>query len=318
MQMPIADFHCDVLFKLLEDERLSFRDDTSGKLDVTYKRLKQAKSVFQTFAIFVQPGDNAGIEPYFKSIDLFYRCVLPNPDIAFIQYKDDLERSLAEGKIGAMLSLEGLDGLQGDPAMLRIMYRLGVRAAGFTWNNANWAADGAMEERGAGLTAQGKAFVRECDELGMMLDVSHLSERAFWDMVDTASKTVIASHSNAASVLPHKRNLSDDQIKAIIALEGLIGVTFVPYFVSGSEVVTIDDLLRHVERICELGGERHLMLGSDFDGIARYIDKLHNPADVIHLQDALLKRYSARQTERFLSGNTIRFLRERLPERSSS
>lgn len=314
MNMPLADFHCDVLMKLFDDEGLSFQNEASGKLDVTYERLKKADAVFQTFAVFVRPALSGKIEPYLRCIDLFYRHVISHPGMAFIRSKNDLKRSLAEGKIGAMLSLEGIDGLQGDAALLRIMYRLGVRAAGFTWNHANWAADGAMEDRGAGLTAQGKAFVRACDELGIILDVSHLSERAFWDMADTASHTIIASHSNAASVLSHKRNLTDDQIKAVIAMQGLVGITYVPYFASSAAVVTVGDLLRHVERICELGGERNLMLGSDFDGIEKYIDQLKSPADVFRIQEALLKRYSAQQTENFLSGNALRFLMNRLPE----
>ncbi|QAY65664.1 dipeptidase [Paenibacillus protaetiae] len=314
MNIPVADFHCDVLMKLLEDNKLSFQEDATGQLDVTLQKLKQSGAVFQTFAIFTSLTQRAGIEPVLESIDLFHRQVLTNPEIQWVRSKEDLKASISGGRIGAMLSIEGMDRLNGNPAMLRSLYELGVRAAGFTWNNANWAADGAMEERGAGLTAKGKEFVRLCDELGILLDVSHLSERAFWDMADTASRTILASHSNASSILPHKRNLSDDQIKAIIALQGVIGVTYVPYFVSGHSPVTIEDLLRHIERICELGGEQHVMLGSDFDGIEVYIDQLTGPQDVQHLQDALLKRYSEEQVRRFMSGNAIRFLLQHLPD----
>ncbi len=193
------------------------------------------------------------------------------------------------------------------------LHRLGIRAAGLTWNHANWAADGAMEPRGGGLTIKGRRFVEECENLDILLDVSHLSERAFWEVAELSQRPVIASHSNARAICDHPSNLTDAQIEKLIAKQGLIGVTFVPWFVSNAEVVVIDDLLRHIEHICELGGESHIMLGSDFDGIDRYIEGLTHPGELISLQEALLKRYSERQTEQFMSGNALRFLRKSLP-----
>jgi membrane dipeptidase len=145
------------------------------------------------------------------------------------------------------------------------------------------------------------------------VDVSHLSERAFWDVADLASRTIIASHSNAKALLNHPRNLTDEQIKAILALQGLIGVTYVPWFVAEGEQVTIDHVLRHIEHICELGGEQHLMLGSDFDGIDKYVSGLTHPGEVYRLREALLKRYTEQQTKQFLSGNALSFLAAHLP-----
>lgn len=313
MTFTVADFHCDVLSKLLVDPKLSFRNSESNLLDVTYERLKESGAVLQTFAVYIPEKLNGSIEPILESIDHFYEQVLTCPDMMLIRNQSDLRESLATGKIGALLSLEGVDGLQGSIPILRLLHRLGVRAAGLTWNYANWAADGVMEPRGGGLTAKGRAFVQECDDLGILVDVSHLSERAFWDVADLASRTIIASHSNAKALLNHPRNLTDEQIKAILALQGLIGVTYVPWFVAEGEQVTIDHVLKHIEHICELGGEQHLMLGSDFDGIDKYVSGLTHPGEVYRLREALLKRYTEQQTKQFLSGNALSFLAAHLP-----
>ncbi|MFF2482573.1 dipeptidase [Paenibacillus sp. NPDC058071] len=314
MNKRVVDFHCDALSKLLLNGDLSFQGASNGELDVTYERLKAAGTALQVFAIYVPESMNGPIEPILESISRFHSHVLACPDMLFVRSKSDLRQCLSEGKIGAMLSLEGVDGLKGNLSLVQIMYELGVRAAGLTWNYTNWAADGVMEPRGGGLTGKGKRMVAECDRLGILVDVSHLSERAFWDVADAAERTIIASHSNAKAVLDHPRNLTDDQVKAIIALQGLLGVTFVPWFVADKASVGIDDVLRHVEHLCELGGENHIMLGSDFDGIDRYVQQLTHPGQTPLLRDALLKRYTEGQTDAFMAGNALRFLERHLPE----
>ncbi|WP_308639315.1 dipeptidase [Paenibacillus silvisoli] len=309
-----VDFHCDVLWKLLEDPSLSFEQDHRGKLDVTLPRLQQAGAVLQTFAIYVPERMEKSMLPILRSIDLFHRKVLSAPQMTFVRTSADAAVLMNDGsRIGAMLSLEGADGLHGDLAMLRVLFLLGVRAAGLTWNHANWGADGVMELRGGGLTKKGRAFVEECDRLGILLDVSHLSDRAFWDMVQLAPKPRIASHSNARSLCAHPRNLADDQIAALIQQGGMIGVTFVPQFVKAIGEPEIDDVLRHIERICELGGERQLMFGSDFDGIESHVRDLNHPGELHKLHNALLKRYPEEKVDRFLAGNALQFLVMHLP-----
>ncbi|WP_274651475.1 dipeptidase [Paenibacillus humicola] len=314
IKLRSADFHCDVIWKLLEDETLSFRDETSGKLDVTLPRLRQADAVLQTFAIYVPERMERTMTPILRSIDLFYRKVLTAPGMKLVRTSGDIGEIGKSGTVGALLSLEGADGLQGDLAMLRILFRLGVRAAGLTWNHANWGADGALEPRQGGLTKTGKAFVKECNNLGILLDVSHLSERSFWDMADTTAKPLIASHSNARAVCDHPRNLTDDQIKALIAMDGLIGLTFVPQFVKPDANVSVADVLNHVERVCGLGGEDHLMFGSDFDGIDHHVGGLAHPGELHQLKEALLKAYPESKVRSFMSENALRFLEKHLPD----
>ncbi|WP_224722162.1 dipeptidase [Paenibacillus vietnamensis] len=312
--MKIADFHCDALCKLLLDNKLTFRNSKPGSLDVTYERLKASNAVLQTFAIYIPESMNGRLEPILESIDRFQQHVLICEDMVWVKSAKDLDVCLKQGKTGALLSLEGVDGIQGQMSLLRILYQIGVRAAGLTWNHANWAADGTMEPRGGGLTGKGRQFVEESNRLGILLDVSHLSDQAFWDVAEHSDKPIIASHSNARTICDHPRNLTDEQIKRIIAMDGRIGITYVPWFVSKEDTVTVDDLIRHVEYICELGGEDCIMLGSDFDGIDRYISKLTNPEEVVNLQEGLLKRYSVRQTEKFLSANALTFLARNLPD----
>ncbi|RAP76186.1 dipeptidase [Paenibacillus montanisoli] len=308
-----VDFHCDVLWKLLEDRSLSFEQDHTGKLDVTLPRLRQAGAVLQTFAIYVPERMEKSMVPILHSIDLFHRKILSVPDMTFVRSSADAARLMNRSKIGAMLSLEGADGLHGDLAMLRILFLLGVRVVGLTWNHANWGADGVMEPRGGGLTKKGRAFVEECDRLGILLDVSHLSDRAFWDLAQFAPRPRIASHSNARSLCAHPRNLADDQIAALIQQGGMIGVTFVPQFVKAIGESEIADVLRHVEKICELGGEKQLMFGSDFDGIESYVRNLNHPGELHKLQNALLARYSEEMVGRFFAGNALQFLVKHLP-----
>jgi len=308
-----VDFHCDVLSKLLVHEELSFLQDDSGRLDVTLPRLQEARAVLQTFAIYIPEKLERSIVPILDSIDVFYRKVAAAKEMHVVKTANDLQHIQKSGKIGALLSLEGADGLHGNLGLLRTLFTLGVRAVGLTWNRANWAADGVLEPRQGGLTGQGLAMVAECNRLGMILDVSHLSERSFWDMVDHTTRPLIASHSNSKALCDHPRNLSDTQIKALIAMNGVIGVTFVPYFVAQGRPAEIEDVVCHIEHICELGGADHIMLGSDFDGIDSYVNKLRHPGDLPYLREALLRKFTSSQTEAFYAQNALRFLAENLP-----
>ncbi|MFC0328863.1 dipeptidase [Paenibacillus sepulcri] len=311
--IPAVDFHCDVLWKLLENDRLSFIDNPDLMLDVSLPRLQQADSILQIFAIYVSERSEKTMVPILRSIDLFHQKVLAAPGMRFVRSPEDVRNLRKDGVIGAMLSLEGADGLQGDMAMLRILFELGVRAAGLTWNNANWGADGVMEPRQGGLTAKGREFVAECNRLGILLDASHLSERSFWDVVDASGRPIIASHSNSREICNHPRNLSDDQIRALIAVDGLIGVTFVPQFVREGGRADMNDVLRHVERICGLGGGKQLVFGSDFDGIDTHVAGLSNPGELVNLKETLLKQYNAEQVQDFFAENALRFLTKHLP-----
>jgi membrane dipeptidase len=249
-----------------------------------------------------------------RSIDLFHERILSNPQMYFIRSKEELQASRERGLIGAMLSLEGVDALQGDLTYVRILFYLGVRSIGITWNYANWAADGVMEPRQGGLTTKGRNLIKECNRLGMLLDTSHLSEKGFWELIGLSDKPVIASHSNASKIRQHPRNLDDEQITAIIRTGGVMGVTFVSPFVYTGEPVTMDKLLLHIDHICSLGGSRHIGLGSDFDGIKEWITGLEHIGKYNNLIELLLKHYSEEDVEHIIYKNWYNFYLKHLPE----
>ena len=165
--------------------------------------------------------------------------------------------------------MEGADPLQNDPGLLRIFYELGVRGLGLTWSRRNYLADGsfffpAKEGQKGGLTPFGFEVVKKAEELGMFIDISHLNDEGFWDVMGAASKPVIASHSNCRQLTGMMRNLDDEQIKAIIKKGGVIGMNGVSKIVSpDKEAPNFGDLADHVDHIAELGGVDHIGLGLD-------------------------------------------------------
>ncbi|HZG57358.1 dipeptidase [Paenibacillus sp.] len=313
--MNTWDMHCDVLSKLLLSPELRFDDDP--RLDVTARRLKAGGVRLQAFAIYIpEAWRGKPFEAVLASVDAFLQRISSRADMLFIRTKQDLETLLQpqETRIGAMLTLEGADGLEGNLAYLRIVHALGVRTLGLTWNEANWAADGVREPRGGGFTAAGRRLLAECDRLGLPLDVSHLSVKGFWELLERSTQPPIASHSNAKAICGHPRNLSNDQLRALIAANGRVGLTFVPYFLRGDGgEATIDDVLRHLDHICGLGGAKHVGFGSDFDGIETWVRGLEHPAGYAMLAEALEKRYSAELTEGFLWRNWLSYYQGRLP-----
>ncbi|WP_203362378.1 dipeptidase [Bacillus sp. REN10] len=301
----IFDAHCDVLYRLQNEKGLSFQ--RNWELHITYEQLKKARSKVQCFAIFLSPAlkPSERFRAALEQVDLFYETIVkPHPDIKIVKSREDILH-LAEEDIGVVLTLEGCEAIEEDVLKLSTLYHLGVRSVGLTWNYANAAADGVLEKRGAGLSAFGIQVVEKLNQWAIWTDVSHLCERAFWDVM-TVAHLPIASHSNCYQLCPHPRNLKDEQIKAIIEKDGVIGLTFVPFFVKEGRKATADDLLKHVEYICELGGEEHLGFGSDFDGIDETIPGLTSYQAYEKWGELLNKYYSSKQTEKFLFYNFAR------------
>lgn len=311
--MTIIDAHCDLLDKMTLHPELEFRQD-SLYADVSYPRLHRGSVALQCFAVYLsEKQGRLRFERFVEGADLFHRKIASHDRVQVIRTKQDLEAARASGKLGAMLTLEGADALEGSMVYLRTAFYLGVRMLGITWNQANWAADGVMEPRKGGLTVKGKQLVRECNKLGMMLDVSHLGEKGFWELTELSTKPLAATHSNAQAVCSHPRNLTDEQIKALIMMGGIVGLTFVPWFVKASEPA-VKDILTHIDHICGLGGVRHIGFGSDFDGIDQHIPGLEHPAHYERLSNELHKRYTPAEAEGFLSGNWNRYFMENLPD----
>lgn len=311
--MRIFDAHCDVLWKMAENQQLSFYE-TNELLHVNYASMKESNIGVQAFALFVPPTipSQQKFDYVLKMIDIYHEQILNNKLMVPILSSKDLKKALHnDTKLrGGILTLEGADALQGKLLHLRTLYRLGVRGLGFTWNYRNEAADGVEEPKPGGLSKFGRELLQEANRLRMVLDVSHLSEPGFWDVIHLTGSPIIASHSNCKTVHSHPRNLTDEQLQAIFKLNGVVGLTFVPSFISCEENVFISDLLRHLEHVLTLGGENHVAFGSDFDGITKTMNDLSNAKQYHGLVNTLLQNYQESQVEKWLHGNLQRVFEE--------
>ena len=311
--MNLIDTHCDALLKLQLATRgqygytgtLNFRD--ADVIDTNLERLKQGQVKAQFFAIFIHPDvpSDEKWQHAMEQVDLFYTEVIDkNPEMIHIKNWTDFD-TLKKGEIGAVLTLEGADAFGNDLMKLRQLYRLGVLSIGLTWNNANLCADGAEEPRGAGLTLLGKEVVKLNNEHAVFTDVSHSTVKGFWDIMELADYP-IASHSNARAVCNHPRNLYDDQIKSMVAKNGLIHVVYNPPFINYErEEATISDLIKHIDHLCSLGAVNQIGFGSDFDGISSFVTNLDNAAKYQNLLNELLKFYSEAEVRGFASQNFL-------------
>ena len=305
--MKIIDLHCDALLKLWRaDGNLSFAD--AAELDTNKQRLQEGGIKVQCFAIYT-PTQLPSEQRYQAALDQVYyfrtEVLAKNPEMKQIREWSDFD-TLQDGEIGAMLTLEGVEPIGNDLKKLHHLVELGVRAVGLTWNYANLAADGAEEPRNGGLSLFGREIVKFHNEHKILTDVSHLSERGFWDVIELADY-LIASHSNARALCDHPRNLRDEQAKALFGKGGNLHVVYYPPFVKEQGSAAISDLIRHIDHFCALGGVRNIGLGSDFDGIGdNKLEGLDHAGMTYNLINELLKRYSEEEVRGFAGENFLR------------
>jgi membrane dipeptidase len=246
-------------------------------------------------------------------VDAFYREIEDNSDkLIFATTGSDVDKAREEGKIAALLSIEGGEALDGRIELLRIFYRLGVRLMTLTWSLRNELADGAFEGRtGGGLTRFGVEVVEEMDRLGMVVDVSHLSEAGFWDVMKVSERPIIASHSNSKALCSHPRNLTDEQAKAIAEKGGVIGVNFAGYFL-GEGRRSLAGVIEHIDYLSALIGPEHVGLGSDFDGLPfeQLPDELKGVSGLPRIAGELAARgYSEQAIKGIMGENLLRVVR---------
>jgi len=168
-------------------------------------------------------------------------------------------------KRAAILAVENSDVLEKSPYVLPLLYQLGVRSLTLTHSTRSFAADGCAVENGGGLTGFGIQLVEQMDDLGVLVDISHINEQGFWDVIKHSQRPLIGTHNCCRALCDHPRNLSDEQLKAIAEKNGVVGITFVPHFVSEQEP-NLEKLLDHIEHAIAVAGIDHVGLGSDFDG----------------------------------------------------
>ncbi len=304
--MIYVDAHCDTLTELSG----SGGDILKNSFHVDLERMLEYKGFVQFFASFVPPaaGQAYSLRYGLKLIDVFYSQLKKYSDrMCLCLSYNDIQKSLESGRVAALLSIEDGILLQGEIAVLRMLYRLGIRSICLTWNHRNEIADGVFEtDSGGGLTRFGRQTVQEMNRLGMIIDVSHLSEEGFRDVLECSGQPVIASHSNAKSICDHPRNLTDEQIKAIAQRGGVIGINFCPDFLSGKNP-GIGTITAHIEHVVSIAGEESAGLGSDFDGIGSPPEGIAGVQDLGKVAEHLLKMNYSEETVKKIAG--LNFLR---------
>lgn len=266
----ICDSHLDTLSKMLKFGWKRFSEIPSDS-HVTPSRLRKSKVGVAVFALFTEKRDPSfpPLQRTLKMIDMAQAMASEHSDwMEPVGDYKGITKARRSGRLAVILSIENGIAIGDDLALLRTFHRLGVRFMGLTWNHRNRLGDGAGKFRGRrGLTQLGRDTIREMERLGMIVDVSHLNERTFWQVVEFAERPVVATHSNAFSVCPSPRNLKDLQIRAISEQGGFIGLNFCEGFLNDSGEATAADVIRHAIHIAEVGGIQVLAIGSDFDGI---------------------------------------------------
>lgn len=271
----IIDAHCDTLDYLLEGRSLCDND-----LHFSTSAAKQYKKYVQVMAYCIC-GERIG-HPFQNAL----KGIKALLDYPIIRTLDDL---LLEGnQVQFFIGIEGGEALEGSLDNLRIFFKEGVRVLTLTWNRANAISDSAAEPlTPGGLTAFGRALIPEMEWLGIAVDVSHISEKGFWDVLQVAQKPIIASHSCSKELCSHHRNLTDEQFVALCKNGGVVGVNFYPLFLGGN---SIEDIANHIFHFLSLGGEDHIGFGSDFDGIPDLPLGISGVSDVYKIIDFLLQK----------------------------
>jgi len=306
----VFDGHEGTLFDVLYRTRKLSEESSSGHVDLP--RLKKGGvrcailSAFPAERVYPIRGVQTGLD----YIDAFLS--LGNiPGVKLCMNAEDVEGAKRENRQGFMLGFEGGEFLEGSLETLRMFYRLGLRVLTLTWSERNALGDGAAESgtRG-GLTTFGRRVVKNCTDLGIVVDVSHLSEAGFWDVADITEEPFVASHANCHALYAHPRNLTDDQMMAIAEAGGLVGITFNPEYLGSADVEpTISTVCDHITHAVEVVGENHVAIGSDFDA---YTDPgpLGGVDQLPLLTAELLKRgMTGRTAAAILGGNWLRVLR---------
>lgn len=287
--MDLFDGHCDTILRCYETGRTLREND--GHLDLI--RTRKYGRYAQFFALFsavedLLPGQTLG-GVMAAQYELFLREMAQNADlVCFCRTMGEAEAAFRAGKAAAFLSVEGADLLGCDPGRLERAHAMGVRAVNITWNHPNVLSGTNAEARDRGLSDLGKTFVFKMQKLGMLVDVSHLSDPGFWDVIEIATRPVIATHSNARAVHFDTRNLTDDQFTAIIKNGGVAGLNLYADFLGQNP--DLNTAADHVEHFLALGGEKNVSLGGDWDGVTALPLGVEGIQNMDRLYELLLRR----------------------------
>jgi len=325
MRNLVIDLHADTMYKHwlakggMEAPSLVGRDFHVSKV-----LLEEGGVDIQVMALWTPVGlENSALDIVLHQISLAYEMIRKD-ELVLVRSRTDLDAVREDGRNGIVLSIEGAEILNYRLHLLPIFYELGVRLIGLAWSRKNIFCEGVQPtvdiDAGDGISNLGEKLVEAMMELGMIIDVSHLNRHGFEDIIKKARGPIIASHSCAYGLRPHKRNLTDDQLRAIAGTGGLIGVNFNPPFLVDTDArkATVEDIVAHIRYISDVVGPNHVALGSDFDGIASTPEGCENASKIRILRPLLLdKGFSEDEVAKIMGENVANLLQNVLPLSSS-
>ncbi len=323
-ESTVVDTHCDTLKCLFNEftkprgSMWEYRGDIGmgeksslGHLDVP--RMIEGGVSCQVFAVSSERSRTPAyqIRTAMMMIERFHRECESIPQLEPVTSYEGIMEAKKRGKVSGMLSIEGADVIEGRIEMFGVFHRLGVRMVGLVHSLRNQLADGVTDRRtGGGLSELGVQAVEELDKLGMIIDISHLNDEGFWDVMEHTRNPVIASHSNARAVCGHPRNMSDEMIQALAENGGVMGMNFAPHFVHPVKA-TLGGVVDHIDHIVDLVGPDHVGLGSDFDGIPYTPKGLEDVSRMPDITRELVKReYEKEDVVKILGGTHLRLIKE--------
>lgn len=301
----IIDTHSDTMSELLDNNETLEKN----KRMINAEMMKSYKSYVQFYAAYVNKKYKNPMLRCVEILDKAKQEINANK-INLILNSIDLKNTIKSGEIGAVLAIEDARALCGSLSSVRFFYDYGVRAMTLAWNDDNEVTDGAASLKNTGLTPFGKEVVKEMNRLNMIVDVSHITEKGFYDVLEVSKSPVMASHSNCYSICPHRRNLKDEQIKALIENNGVMCINIYPPFLREEGTATTDDIIRHIDYALSLGAENNLGLGSDFDGTAgKTPQDLKNLKEYENLFDKMVKiGYKMELIDKITYKNVVEFM----------
>lgn len=309
-KIPYFDAHCDTLTRCKNDG-CSLRENDCH-LDLMRIRNTCGNAV-QFFAMY-HPIADAPADGLFAECKrqqaFFVREMVNNSDIAIqCRNAEEIRKANSEGKIAAVLTCEGAELLNCDPDKIEWATEVGIKAINISWNHPNLICGTNKYETDRGLNDLGRAFIKRAQENDILIDVSHCSDKAFWDLMEFTSKPVIASHSNLRDLCNHRRNITEDMFKAIVKTGGVVGINFCCSFILEDGNAPMDHVVRLVDRFAELDGIKNIGLGADMDGCIYLAAGMKGIQDVPMLWDALSRHgYSDAQLEDIFYNNFLRLL----------